>query len=179
MLMHNGRLADNADPYVLAMKEVTKKRTKTDADHEELARLEFLGGLYLGENDEPVIPATVFEAALIGRGSSSRMEKSGKQAAAALWVLDDSPLIYDGPKDAATLWLTKRFVSQELVRIQRSTVKRTRPVFKEWAAEIGVEFNEKLLDEDVVKRWVETAGEQVGLMDWRPRLGRFSVKWHK
>jgi len=179
LLMHNGRLADNSDAYVLAMKKITGKRKKTVADHEELARLEFLGGLYLGENNEPVIPGAVFEAALIGKGSSSRMERSGKAAAAALWVVNDAPLLYDGPKDPDTMWEDKRFVSQMLVKIQRATVKRTRPVFKEWSAEVTVEFNEKLLDEKDVRRWIEIAGEQVGLMDWRPRFGRFSVKWHK
>ena len=179
LLMHNGRLADNADPYVLAMKEVTSKRTKTAADHEELARLEFLGGLYLGENNEPVIPGAVFEAALIGKGSSARMERSGKQAAAALWVLEDSPVLYDGPHDPDKLWLDKRFVSQALVKIQRNTVKRTRPIFKKWAADIVVDFNEKLLNDEDVRRWIEVAGEQVGLMDWRPRFGRFSVKFLK
>lgn len=179
LLMHNGRLADNTDPYVLAMKEITSKRKKTAADHEELARLEFLGGLYLGENDEPVIPGAVFEAALIGRGSSSRMEKSGKQAAAALWVMQDTPLLYEGPRTPEELWKDKRFVSQALVKIQRATIKRTRPIFKEWSAAIVVEFNEKLLNEEDVRRWVEVAGEQVGLMDWRPRLGRFSVVFEK
>jgi hypothetical protein len=56
-------------------------------------------------------------------------------------------------------------------------IKRTRPIFREWAADILVEYNDNLLDEEQVKRWVEVAGEQVGLMDWRPRFGRFEVKW--
>jgi len=177
LLMHNGRLADNSDPYVLAMKEVTSKRNKTVADHEELARLEFLGGLYLGENNEPVIPGLVMEASIMGRGGSARMERAGKEAAAALWIVDDSALLYDGPRDPDALWIDKRFVSQALVRIQRATIKRTRPIFREWSAKIVVEFNEKLLNEDDIQRWAQVAGEQVGLMDWRPRFGRFEVVW--
>lgn len=176
-MMHNGRLADNSDPYVEKMKEITSKRKKTDADHEEMARLEFLGGLYLGENDEPVIPSHVMEAVIIGRGGSARMERMGKESAAALWVIEDAPLLYDGPKDPHKLFEDKRFVSQAMVAVQRNKVKRTRPIFKKWAADIAVEFNENLIDEESVRRWVEVAGEQVGLMDWRPRFGRFEVQW--
>jgi hypothetical protein len=177
LLMHCGRLADSSDPYVEKMKEITSKRKKTDADHEELARLEFLGGLYLGENNEPVIPSHVMEAAIIGRGGSARMERMGKESAAALWVIDDAPLVYDGPKDPNALFEDKRFVSQAMVAVQRNKVKRTRPIFKKWEAEIAVEFNENLIDEESVRRWVEVSGEQVGLMDWRPRFGRFEVQW--
>jgi hypothetical protein len=177
LLMHSGRLADGADPYVLKMKEITSRRNKTDADHEELARLEFLGGLYLNDANEPVIPGAVMEACIIGRGGSARMERSGKEASAALWVVEDMPLLYDGPKAPDAMWKDKRFVSQAMVRIQRATVKRTRPIFHDWSADVTVEFNEKLLNEDDVRRWVEVAGEQVGLMDWRPRFGRFTVAW--
>jgi hypothetical protein len=46
------------------MKRVSGKRAKTDADFEELARLEFLGGLYL-HNGEPCLPGEVIEAALV------------------------------------------------------------------------------------------------------------------
>jgi len=177
LLMHNGRLADRDDPYSRKMSEISSKRSKTDADYEELARMEFLGGLYLDENEQPCIPGYVFEACIIGKGGAARKERMGKEAAAAVWVLDDAPLEYDGPRDPQELWQDKRFISQSLVRVQRNTVKRTRPRFKEWQANVTVEFNENLVDETDVRRWIEVAGEQVGLMDWRPRFGRFRVEW--
>lgn len=139
--------------------------------------MEFLGGLYLNESNEPCIPGFVLEACIISKGGAARKEKMGKESAAAFWCLEDAPLIYDGPKDPEELWKEKQFVFQAMVHIGTSTVKRTRPVFREWSAEITVQFNEQLLDESMVRRWVEVAGEQVGLMDWRPRFGRFSVEW--
>ena len=180
LLMHNGRLADRDDPYTRKMKEITSKRNKTDADYEELARLGFLGALYLSD-DKPCVPGLIFEAALISRGGAARKEKMGKEAAAALWVVDDSPLIYDGPTDPEELWKDKRFVLQNLVKVGQSKVMRTRPIFKEWSAEITVEFNENLIDEESIRRWIEVAGEQVGLMDWRrldalvPHFGGFEL----
>lgn len=178
LLMHNGRLAAQDDPYARKMCEITSKRKKVDADYEELARLEFLGGLYLGKNGEPCIPSLVFEACLIGKGGAARKERMGKEAAAALWVLDNAPLIYEGPREPEKLWEDKRFVSQMLVVVRGSRVTRTRPIFREWSADVTLQFNEELLDEKDVRRWVEVAGEQCGLMDWRPRFGRFSVSWH-
>jgi hypothetical protein len=178
LLMHNGRLADKSDPYARAMSEISSKRKKVDADYEAMARLEFLGGLYLVDG-KPCIPSYVFEATIIGKGGAARKERMGKEAAAALWVLEDALLEYDGPTEADELWEDKRFVSQSLVRVQQSRVTRTRPIFKDWAAEITLEFDEKLLDEESVRRWVEVAGEQCGLMDWRPRFGRFSVEWNE
>lgn len=177
LLMHNGRLADRDDVYARKMKEITSNRKKTDADYDELNRLSFLGGLYLDKNDEPCIAAYVFEACIIGKGGAARKERMGKESAAAFWCVNDAPLIYDGPREPEKLWKDKKFVSEALVKVQNNKVKRIRPIFEEWSAKITVEFNEKLLDEDSVKRWVEIAGEQVGLCDWRPRFGRFRVEW--
>lgn len=177
LMMHNGRLADPDDPYSRAMKAITSNRKKTDADLEELARLEFLGGLYLNDDERIIIPGFVFEASLIGKGGAARKERMGKEAAAALWVTQDFLLIYDGPQEPNELWKDKQFVNQSMVRVQSSKVKRTRPFFQDWGAEIVVEFNDNLINEEQVRRWVEVAGEQVGLCDWRPRLGRFRVIW--
>jgi len=175
LLMHNGRLVNPADEYTRKMKEVSSKRKKTDADYEEMARLEWFGGLYLADK-EPCIPGYVFEACLIGRGGAARKEKMGKEAAAALWVIDDFPLEYDGSRDPFELWKDERFRLQIPVKIGQSRIIRTRPMFKEWAATVSFSFNPQLLDPDVVTRWVTIAGEQVGLMDWRPKFGRFKVE---
>ncbi len=56
-------------------------------------------------------------------------------------------------------------------------VVRTRPIFQEWAANINLELEDDFVDEGSVRRWVEVAGRQCGLMDWRPRFGRFRVEW--
>lgn len=45
LLMHNSRLADPIDPIVRSMKKITGKTKKTEDDHAETARLEFLDDL--------------------------------------------------------------------------------------------------------------------------------------
>ena len=176
LLMHNGQLADPSNIYARKMKEISSKRSKTDADYEEMAKLEWFGSLYL-LNKEPCIPGLVFEAALIGKGGAARKERMGKEAAAALWVVDDFPLEYTGPKDPYELWEDEHFRFQSLVRVQTSRVLRTRPIFRQWAASIKVQFDGELLNEADVRRWIEVAGVQSGLMDWRPKFGRYGVEW--
>jgi hypothetical protein len=57
-----------------------------------------------------------------------------------------------------------------------SRIMRTRPIFKEWAAIVEVEFEDSVINEEQVDRWVHAAGTQVGLCDWRPRCGRFTAE---
>src|SRR3954467_2600395 len=56
LVCHNERLADPLDDIVRTISTFTAKRKKTEADHMEIARLEFLGGLYTNGNG-PCLPA--------------------------------------------------------------------------------------------------------------------------
>ncbi len=176
LLMHNGMLADPSNFYTRKIKEISSKRSKTDADFDEMARLEWFGSLYLLDK-QPCIPGYVFEATLIGKGGAARKERMGKEAAAALIVPDDAPLEYDGPRDPEELWGLEKFRLQVPVNVRGNRVIRTRPIFRKWGTNIAVCFDHELLNEDDVRRWVEVAGMQVGLMDWRPKFGRFDIQW--
>ncbi len=44
LMMHNGRTKDPLDPYAKALKKLTGKRKKTDADYLEISRLEWEAG---------------------------------------------------------------------------------------------------------------------------------------
>jgi len=175
LVMHNGALADPRYEYTRKIKAISSKRMKTDADYEEMARLEWFGGLYLF-NGEPCVPSYVLEAMLIGRGGAARKQKKGKEAAAGLFVVQDFPLEYEGPRDPKELWKLEQFRLVAPVKVQTSRIMRTRPLFAEWAFTAEVTHNPELVNEDEVVHWMQIAGEQVGLMDWRPKYGRFSVK---
>ena len=43
MLLHNGQMANPLNKWAKLMKQISSKRAKTDADYEEMARIEFLG----------------------------------------------------------------------------------------------------------------------------------------
>jgi len=154
------------------MKRVSGKRAKTDADFEELARLEFLGGLYL-HNGEPCLPGEVIEAALV---EAARKMRRGQQAKAGILSNENFPIEYDGPRTANELWADERFRLTVGVKVQKNKVMRTRPIFREWASEISVDFMPGQLNRAEVEEMVRTAGTIVGIGDWRPKFGRFMAQ---
>jgi hypothetical protein len=172
LVMHNGRLANPLDPMAKALKAVSGKRAKTDADFEEMARIEFLGGLYVGD-DGPCIPGELIEALLI---AAAKKSKRGPQAKAGLLSDGNHRLSYDGPREAAELWADAKFRLVAGVRVGQARVMRTRPVFRDWSAEIFVDYLPGQLNPAEVAEMVRTAGEIVGLGDWRPRFGRFTAE---
>jgi hypothetical protein len=174
ILLHNGRLADPTDDIVREMKKITSKRSKTDEDHLELSRLEFLGSLYLDENGRVVIPGEVLESCI---KSGAKVARNGKKIEAGAFVNEIKvPLEYEGPKTVDGLWADKRFVHKAGVKVGTARVIRTRPVFEKWACEFTVEYNPEVINRDEVLRALEDAGTLKGLCDYRPRHGRFYVE---
>jgi hypothetical protein len=171
LVMHNGRLANPLDSFAQAIKEVSGKRNKTEADYEEMARLEWLGGLYLLDG-KPCVPGYVVEATLI---KAARKQRKGKQAEAGLFVMKDFPLEYDGSRDPRELCENEAFHLCVPVRIKGNRIMRTRPIFQEWAVTVEVEINLNLVNEKDLDLWMETAGSEIGFMDWRPKYGRFTA----
>jgi len=158
---------------------VSSQRKKTEKDFEEMARLEFMGALYINDG-VPVIPGRLLKAALAGRGSAARMEKEGKAAGVGIFCDHHYVLQYDGPKDPKELWKDERFRFRIGVRVGQATVMRTRPIIPEdWSIEGELQYNEEFVDKDRLIHWLELAGNAVGLGDWRPAkggpYGRFEV----
>ena len=85
------------------MKKITsdKKFKNTDEGIEQLARLEFAGGLYHDADMGPYLPSENITGALVAAAKATRQ---GKTVSRALLLLDDSPLAYEGPRDIDGLW---------------------------------------------------------------------------
>jgi len=173
LLMHNGRLADPLDPFTKRIAALSGKRgpNKTEADIMDLARREWEGSLYTFDG-KPCVPADVLEAMLI---MGAKKKKKGNQAKAGLIVEQDALLIYEGPKDIDELWEAKTFSFRCGARVTQSRVQRTRPRFDEWQLEFTVRYLPTLLDADDVRSFVIVAGQEIGLCDWRPKFGRFTI----
>lgn len=171
LIMHSGQLSDPLSKWSKEMKRVSSKRSKTDADHEQMAKIEFFGSLYMGA-DGPVIPAENIEAVLI---EGAKKVRRGVDAKAGLYVLEHAKLEYDGPRDPEQIWSDEQFRSRVPVRIQKNRIMRTRPIFKSWSLLVRVEFEDSLLNQADVLEFSKKAGAIVGLCDWRPKYGRFAV----
>lgn len=171
LVMHNGQLANPFNPYTKLMKKISSKRDKTEADFEELAKLEWFGGLYLSRG-VPCIPGEILEATLV---NAAKKKKKGPQTKAGLLCPLNAPLIYPGPQNLDALWECEEYRYMVGVIISRSRIMRMRPIFPEWSAEISITFNDELLNPGDVTEMLHTAGDIIGLMDRRPKFGRFTV----
>lgn len=173
LLMHSARLADPMDDATKALAAVTGKRKKTDEDHIEVARLEHLGSLYVSQEFGPFIPGQNLEAALF-RGAA-RTKQGTALKSALLIPMNVNALIYRGPRDAKGLWEDKTYVHRSSVKVGTSRVIRTRPVFPTWSVGFEGELDLEVVDKASLATIADTTGRLVGLGDWRPRFGRFTV----
>jgi hypothetical protein len=172
LIMKNGQTADPLNRYAKAIKEISGKRKKTDADYAEMAHIEFLSGLYM-DSRGPIIPAHVISAMTI---AGARISKSGKKAEASIIVDKHASLIYDGPRTAQELWEDERFRHVVPVRVGQVKVIRTRPIFYDWSAVIEISYLPDVLNEAAVILAVRSAGQLSGIGDNRPRYGRFALR---
>ena len=175
LLMHNGRLSNPLDPAAKRMKEITAKKKKTDEDHLALARAEWDGSLYLDDEGRPCIPGEMLDAMMAEGAKKTKLGKLFKSA-----VFTDAgsyPLVYDGPKDIEKLYADGKFIDSRGVRNQMNRVQRTRPRFNKWSLEFAVTIipGAGVNPKDVCGA-LETAGLLVGIGDFRPRFGRFTVE---
>ncbi len=155
------------------MKLISKKRGKTETDLEELARLEFLGGLYISNELGVILPAEVIEGTING---GARKFKEGMDAKAGMVVMEHTKLNFEGDNLAPEeLYAEENFRFQKMVVVARARILRTRPWFQNWNAGIEITYENTVCDSGQIYKWLKKAGEIVGLCEWRPRYGRFEV----
>lgn len=176
MLMHNAQLSDPLNPIVRKIKEHTAKKTKkTDYDLEEIDRLSYIGGLYLSENGKPCIPSDNIERCIQLGAQKKRMGKD--VAAAVLCTEPEYELEYDGPKDPEKMYKQERFVSRKSVAVSKARVMRVRPMIPTgWVLNFELEYDEEVINARAIVDAMTDAGSLVGLGDWRPKFGRFTVE---
>lgn len=183
LLMHNNQAANPLSDYAKALKRLSSKRNKTDEDYRELARLEWESGLYLHQG-KVVIPARCIEAAL---WNGAKKTKNGVKFKSGVLVEEDNmPLSYEGvpiatngagiiPNPELDKFYPK-YNYQALVKVGNQTVLRTRPIFHNWSFKTTLIYDPTVIDERTLLSIGEDAGRLVGLLDNRPRMGRFMVE---
>ena len=165
LLMHNGRTKDPLNIYTQAIKPLTSKGKKTDADHEALARIEWESGLYL-VGGEIKLEAEIIEACF---RNGCKRNKNGEKFKSGVRVIEDYlPLFYKGPKitgiptiraeekDITLVPIPQldkfypHFIDKRAVRVQRNSVMRTRPIFHNWSLECTLGIDEEIINKDAV-----------------------------
>lgn len=178
LLCHNGQTADQRNTYAKAIKAVSGKRKKTDADYDEIARLEWLAGLYRIDGDL-VIPDYVIESTIIGGAKKS---KRGPQAKCGLFFTEHASLQFAGKPETITdetlaeMFASGNFTHTIGVKVGMAKVMRTRPMFRHWSINAIAQYDPDVLNLRDVEEIASDAGKLVGLGDWRPKHGRFDAE---
>lgn len=177
LLMHNGRLADQLDEVTKQLKSASKNAAKgTDSGQERIARLEYAGSLYMRSDGSLYFPAAAIERAL--RDGSVGVQKGMKKGfAAAVIVNEDAEFKFKGKQGKTEDELYDAgHLLRVGVKVTTSRIMRTRPMFKDWSASVVVEYVPTIVNRAAVLAAAEYAGQVVGIGDWRPRFGRFTVE---
>lgn len=173
LLMHNSRLSNPLDTATKALKKYTGKRNKTDDDHEQIARLEFAGGLYMDPDVGPYIPGENIARCLV---DGAKLTKQGVKVTRGVFISTDvNPLSYSGPRDESGLW-DSGWRHMASVKVGTARTMRCRPWFPEWRVQAEGVLDPSVLELDDLATIADNAGSLIGLGDWRPRFGRFTAK---
>ena len=179
IIMHSANGLDTRSPISREIAAIAAKKggNRTVVDDERLRELECVRSLWVDEELAPTIPAGAIRAAIEG---GARKRKQGPQVRGGLIVLETS-FDYDREKYGEGFQKLGRS-AQFLVPVvvQRSRVLRCRAKFDlPWSCQATVDTDDELVDEHNLREWLEIAGRQVGIGDWRPErsgiYGRFSV----
>lgn len=174
--MHNGLMADPTNPMTRRIKEITSKGSKklTDSDYEERDWLEWQAGLYWDDKHGPIIPSDNIERCIQLGAQKSRI---GKDVQAAVFCTSSEVRIdYPGPRDKEKMYSDPRFSLRKGVAVQKSRIIRLRPMIPTgWKLSFELEFDDSILNEKALVKAMQDAGALIGLGDWRPKFGRFTV----
>jgi hypothetical protein len=186
LLMHNVRMANPLDKYSKDMARLNKAKKVKGADKdqlaEEMARVEWEGGLYhsstdLGNDDGmgPYLPARNIHKAVL---EAARMSREGQGVEQGVYTgATKFRLEYAGPRGVQELY-DAGFVDQRMVVVGQAKVLRSRPAFPTWQATVKFMVQPDVCDLDRFVEFVRTAGLYKGVCDGHKGImgmGRFEV----
>ena len=172
LVPHSSRLANPLEDVTRELRKFTGKRKKTDEDYERIAQIEWQGGVYVDDKGRPCVPGENIEAMLV---ASAKETKSGKKFLSAVFSDGNWPLTLDTDISLAEMSKDRRFRLSKMMKVQQTRILRTRPIFWRWELKFTIKYHSERLDADEVVSVLRNAGEFVGLMDSRPKFGRFEV----
>lgn len=188
LLMHNDKTKDPLNIYTKVMKPLSSKKTKTDSDHEALARIEWESGLYLYEGSVQ-LEGEIIEACF---RNGCKKNKKGTDFNDGVRLAEDwLPLSYGGPTIKKIIEAKKEsdipipaldkfyplFFDRRPVNVQRNSIIRTRPIFRDWSLECTLLIDEDIINIDTVLQGCKIGGSRCGICERRVgHFGLFDIK---
>jgi hypothetical protein len=173
LLMSSGEADRESDTYV-AYRMLSKKRGKSLEDESRLRELEWYTRLYFDEEIGCYIPGKNIKEML--RSAATKWRRGEDVKRSLILPSYRIPLIYDGPKEPASLW-ANGFSYVAMVSnagAGSGRVERCRPCFDRWELRTEIAFDPEDLNVTDVQAFVKRS-EKYGLGDYRPDFGAFKA----
>lgn len=129
--------------------------------------------IYRNSKGELAIPGEYIRGAIVSAAKYQADPRSPRKSAADLFkagVISLTPLASLGVK-------TWDYLDKRRVCIQRNAITRSRPAMAEgWKASFVLQVQlPEYIDSDLLNATIQSAGRLIGLADFRPTFGRFSI----
>jgi hypothetical protein len=191
LIAHNGRLADPRSAFTKELSEAATraKKDKTESAWDLLAKVEWMGSLYTTEPLQYSVSLRDYSITITGGGrpciEGEQIEKmlqvaapKNKKAAFKAGVFCDGqfPLLIGGKATTVLeAFDDESTFFSKTAKVGRMTILRTRPRWRHWSATVTINYIPSMVNPADVANALEAGGAVVGLGDWRPKYGRFSV----
>lgn len=173
LLMHSSRLSNPLAEGMREHKALVAAKPKNEEYYRRVARSEFELGMYFDKKLGPYMPTDNIRKSIIEGG---RLSKLGTAIDRAVQILEEKVgLKYDGPRSIEGLWEAK-FYDLSSVGNQSNRVMRCRPAFDSWSFEAEVFYDPSMIDRSQLIGAMTAAGKHIGIGDYRPKFGRYSVE---
>lgn len=180
LLTNNPQTVDRFNAYARKMKNINDKKTRrTDDDYLELRNLELASKIYFDDEIGAYVPATWVSEGIAG--SAFATIKVGRdKIRGSLFVIDQKiKLEYQDMgkvKAAADIIANPQFRHAIALPQGQVRVVKVFPIFHKWSFTANVEFDDSVLDRQMLVRVCQSAGKYVGFGDLRPTFGRAEVE---
>lgn len=189
LILKNGWTANPLNKFARAIKEITSKKNKTEADYVLIGNLEWLASWYyqngkidfavnandvaVGDHGELILTREVLWAMLV---NGAKKNKLGMSFKSGVFVHEDAPLDFTGKTDLAAMIADENFRIVTLERVGPAKVVRTRPYIKQWSVTFSVHYDDTVVNKAQIEQSLDMGGRLVGLCERRPSYGRFTYE---
>ncbi len=175
LLQNNPQTVDPFNHYAKLKKPLTSKRSKTDEDLYAIREIEVESKVFFDDKLGIYVPTRWVLAAIAKNSHALAKIAKAKVRGAVFTVTDKVKLNYDGMKlvkSKLDIVKNERFVTTLILPQQQVRLAKNFPIFHEWSFEVGLEYDDTIIDRIDMVRILEYSGKYGGFGDFRPTYGR-------
>ena len=175
LLQNNPQTVDVFNKYSRLKKPLTAKRTKTDEDVQQLRDIEVESKVFFDDDIGIYIPTRWVMAAIAKNSNAIAKKGKAKIRGGVFTTTDKAKLTYDGMnkvKSKTDIVKNEQFVTTLILPQQQVRLAKSFPIFHSWSFEVGLEYDDVILDEAELISILEYSAKYGGFGDFRPTYGR-------